>query len=75
MLLYSTCTFDRRENEDIIAHLLEEYPEFRIMDMESYEGFTPGLSEEAADGEERHLEKTVRIFLIKCMEKDIISPL
>ena len=32
------------------------------MDMESYEGFTPGLSEEAADGEERHLEKTVRIF-------------
>ncbi|BCZ28630.1 RsmF rRNA methyltransferase first C-terminal domain-containing protein [Claveliimonas bilis] len=62
MLLYSTCTFDRRENEDIIAHLLEEYPEFRIMDMESYEGFTPGLSEEAADGEERHLEKTVRIF-------------
>ena len=42
MLLYSTCTFDRRENEDIIAHLLEEYPEFRIMDMESYEGFKDG---------------------------------
>ncbi|NKI22022.1 RNA methyltransferase [Paenibacillus dendritiformis] len=33
-LVYSTCTFNRRENEDIIAHWLETYPEFELVRME-----------------------------------------
>ncbi len=62
-MLYSTCTFDRRENEEVIAYLLEQYPEFQILEMEPYEGFSPGLpfknaKEDFVDG----LEKTVRIF-------------
>lgn len=60
MLLYSTCTFDQRENEDIISHLLDECPEFSVQDMEEYEGFASGLPGKM--GKEKHLEKTVRIF-------------
>lgn len=60
MLLYSTCTFDQRENENIIAHLLEECPEFSVQDIEDYEGFVSGFPKEAE--KEKHLEKTVRIF-------------
>lgn len=60
MLLYSTCTFDRRENEDVIAHLLGEWPEFSVQDIQGYEGFAPGIPESAGPG--AHLEKTVRIF-------------
>jgi 16S rRNA C967 or C1407 C5-methylase (RsmB/RsmF family) len=30
MMLYSTCTFDGRENEGMIEHLLNTYPEFKI---------------------------------------------
>lgn len=33
-LVYSTCTFNRQENEDIIAHWLETYPEFELVRME-----------------------------------------
>lgn len=31
VLLYSTCTFSREENEDNVAWLLEQYPEFRLL--------------------------------------------
>ena len=31
MMLYSTCTFDGRENERIIEHLREACPEFQIL--------------------------------------------
>ena len=31
MMLYSTCTFDPKENEQVIEHLLKTYPEFRIL--------------------------------------------
>ena len=30
-LLYSTCTFSREEDEEIVAWLLESYPEFRLL--------------------------------------------
>ncbi|RJG22820.1 RsmB/NOP family class I SAM-dependent RNA methyltransferase [Paenibacillus thiaminolyticus] len=33
-LVYSTCTFNRQENENIIAHWLETYPEFELVRME-----------------------------------------
>ncbi len=60
-MLYSTCTFDSRENEQIIEGLKKEYPQFRILDIRPYEGFCPGIPEEARSKDEE-LRKTVRIF-------------
>ncbi|MCI9620041.1 MAG: SAM-dependent methyltransferase [Dorea sp.] len=61
MLLYSTCTFDGRENERVIGYLREHEPEFQILDIAPYEGFCQGIPEmlEEPDGE---LRRTVRIF-------------
>ncbi len=42
MLMYSTCTFDVREDEEIVEWLLEKRPEMRLIPMEGYEGFEPG---------------------------------
>ena len=61
MLLYSTCTFDSRENEQTIEYLLEQFPEFEICEMEGHEGFAKGLPQETKAGI-RDMEKTVRIF-------------
>ena len=61
MMLYSTCTFDGRENEGMIEHLLETYPEFEILDMIPYEGFCPGMPELTKSGK-TDFTKTVRIF-------------
>lgn len=61
ILLYSTCTFDAEENEGTIEYLLTQYPEFRILDMKSYEGFVPGKPE-FIESKMADMEKTVRIF-------------
>lgn len=61
MMLYSTCTFDSRENEQIIEHLLEHCPEFRILPIKPYEGFCPGRPGLTKSGM-KDIEKTVRIF-------------
>lgn len=61
VMLYSTCTFDAEENEGTIEYLLEQYPEFEILEITPYEGFASGKPEvtKSADPD---LEKTVRIF-------------
>ena len=61
MLLYSTCTFDARENEQVIGHLVAACPEFCVMPMEGYEGFLEGRPE-LSDPVCRGLKETVRIF-------------
>ncbi len=61
MMLYSTCTFDSRENESIIGQLRKEYPEFQILEIASYEGFREGMPEAMEDPDEE-IRKTVRIF-------------
>ncbi len=61
MLLYSTCTFDSRENEQVIEHLLDTFPEFRIVSMEGYEGFCKGRPE-VTRSKRPELSDTVRIF-------------
>lgn len=61
MMLYSTCTFDAEENEGTIEYLLEQYPEFRILDMKPYEGFVPG-NPDLTESKNPELAKTVRIF-------------
>ncbi len=61
MLLYSTCTFDSRENEQIIEHLISHFPEFRVVPMEGYEGFSAGMPEFTQSKDEMYRD-TVRIF-------------
>lgn len=61
MMLYSTCTFDARENEQVIEYLINTYPEFQVMEIAPYEGFISGMPEFAESGEE-DLARTVRIF-------------
>ena len=61
MILYSTCTFDPLENEKTVEYLLETCPEFKICDMEGYEGFCEGIPKYVEDHSEEY-RKTVRIF-------------
>ena len=61
MMLYSTCTFSPKENEQTIEYLLQEYPEFEICEMEGYEGFSEGIPA-AAEEQDEALRRTVRIF-------------
>ncbi|PWJ52296.1 RsmF rRNA methyltransferase first C-terminal domain-containing protein [Faecalicatena contorta] len=60
-LLYSTCTFDASENEQVIEYLLSQYPEFELCRIEPYEGFAPGIPELSSSGNDS-LSETVRIF-------------
>lgn len=43
LLLYSTCTFDERENEGVIRWLLEQFPELSLEALPKYDGFQPGI--------------------------------
>lgn len=61
MLLYSTCTFDSRENEQIIEYLLHSMPEFRVEPVVAYDGFRPGIPEFTAC-KDPQIAKTIRIF-------------
>lgn len=61
MMLYSTCTFDGRENEGMIEHLLSNYPEFEVLAIEPYEGFSEGMPELTKSCREE-FRNTVRIF-------------
>ena len=61
MLLYSTCTFDGRENERSVEYLLNVYPEFEILGMIPYDGFAKGMPE-LTESKDPSYAKTVRIF-------------
>lgn len=60
MMLYSTCTFSKEENEGTISYLLENHPDMKLMPIEDYEGFSKGVPEWGNNDPE--LEKTVRIW-------------
>lgn len=59
-LIYSTCTFAPEENEQMIAWLLETYPEFSVLPIDKPAGIDDGRPE-WADGNPE-LSKTARIF-------------
>lgn len=44
LMLYSTCTFSVAENEEVIAGLLNEYPDLSLESIEPYSGFQKGYS-------------------------------
>lgn len=58
LLMYSTCTFSKLEDEDNIAWFMDNHPDMKLAEIEWYEGFTKGF-----DG----LDKCVRVFPHKMM--------
>ncbi len=60
LLMYSTCTFSKEENEGSVSDLLAACPEMRLCEIAPYEGFSPGRPE-WGDGNPS-LTKTVRIW-------------
>ena len=46
-LLYSTCTFSKKEDEEIIQWLLEQEPDMYLLPVKPYEGFEKGKGMEA----------------------------
>ena len=63
MLLYSTCTFSKKENEEVIAFLLKERPDMETIEPEPYKDFSKGFSLEGETEEiNRQLEKCIRLF-------------
>lgn len=59
-LLYSTCTFSPEEDEETVSYLLEQRPEMELIEMEPYEGFSPGVPGWGNGAE--CLKRCVRIF-------------
>ncbi|HQB31778.1 MAG TPA: RsmF rRNA methyltransferase first C-terminal domain-containing protein [Erysipelotrichaceae bacterium] len=54
-LLYSTCTFSPKENEDVISYALEKYPQLKVIKPEiQYEKFSEGIYE--------HLKDCIRLY-------------
>lgn len=51
-LLYSTCTFSKKEDEEVIKWLLEQEEDMHLISMTPYEGFSKGIG----------LPECVRIF-------------
>ncbi|BBF42539.1 tRNA and rRNA cytosine-C5-methylases [Lachnospiraceae bacterium KM106-2] len=61
MMIYSTCTFSPEENEATIQHLLNERPEFSVVEIpDAYEGFAHGRPE-WVNGDEQ-LKHCLRLF-------------
>lgn len=43
-LVYSTCTFSEKEDEEVIEYILSKYPSLKILPINMYPGFTNGLT-------------------------------
>lgn len=63
-LLYSTCTFAPEEDEAVIARLMDEFPEYSVVELPLLEGFSHGKPEWLADPArmDSGLEGAVRLF-------------
>lgn len=61
MMLYSTCTFNKLENEDSIIHLLSNREDCHLVDIPKEHGFYPGYTD-TEDEKKYGLEKCARLF-------------
>ena len=48
-ILYSTCTFSPEEDEEIIEYALDLCEDLKVMPLERFEGFSPGISEKTKE--------------------------
>ena len=48
-LVYSTCTFSPKEDEEIIEYALSICPKLKVLPIPQFEGFMPGISEHTSD--------------------------
>ena len=60
-ILYSTCTFDPSEDEQIVEHMMRICPQLRILDLPHCEGFAHGFDRYVGP-DAAGIEKTVRLF-------------
>lgn len=44
-LVYSTCTFSKKENEDIVEYALSLHPQLKLLPIKKYAGFAEGLTD------------------------------
>lgn len=64
-LLYSTCTFAPEENEGVVAQLMEDFPDFEVVELPLFEGFLhgqPGWLDEKDKRKNGSLSGAVRLF-------------
>jgi len=61
MMLYSTCTFSKVEDEQSIRYLLSNRPELSIIDIKDYSGFSHGYEDTVEDAN-MNFGKLVRIW-------------
>lgn len=45
MMVYSTCTFSPKEDEEVVEYALDHFTELKVMPVKMHEGFKPGISE------------------------------
>lgn len=57
-LLYSTCTFNKKENEETITHLLKNVDDCEIVEVKKFDGFSNGIEIE----EGLNLKAAVRLY-------------
>lgn len=43
-LVYSTCTFSEKEDEEVIEYILDKYPSLKVLPINMCQGFTNGLT-------------------------------
>ena len=60
LMMYSTCTFSKEENEGTVSGLLQRHPEMKLCTIQPWEGFSCGVPD-WGDGN-LQLEKCVRIW-------------
>ncbi|WP_227874238.1 RsmF rRNA methyltransferase first C-terminal domain-containing protein [Tumebacillus algifaecis] len=60
-LVYSTCTFAPAENEGLIESFLQKYPVFELVEIHTFDHFSPGQPQWAAGGRPE-LAKTARLW-------------
>lgn len=60
-MLYSTCTFNKFENEEVITELLKNHPDLELCDIPKDHGFRPGFTD-TDDERKYHLDRCARLF-------------